>query len=202
MTRLRIHFAKRGSLCFLPHVEMPPLLCRSARRAGLRPEFTAGMSPHPRVALGPPLPIGVVGLEEPAEMWLENWSEGCIASWRSRLPEGLSLVRVEEVEEGSRALSKLCRASRQLLFSRCEGVIEGYGVALREALGEEVILSMTLTEEGALDISMIDPNRYGPGALVKALVRSGRVEGWEDLFMVRLTVGCWDGQSVVPLRGR
>lgn len=201
MTRLRIHFAKRGSLCFVPHVEMPPLLCRCAHRAGLRLQFTEGMSPHPHVTLGPPLPIGVVGLEEPAEMWFENWSPERLDVWRRVTPDGLSIVRAEVIREG-RALSKLCQASRVLLFPREKGVLAEYGQVLREALGDETLLALTENSEGFLDISLPDPNRYGPGALVKALVGGGCIEGWADLFMARLAVGTWDGERVVPLQGR
>lgn len=198
MTRLRIHFAKRGAICFVPHVEMPPLLCRSARRAGLRLMFTQGMSPHPHVTLGPALPIGVVGLEEPAELWFENWTPDRLAAWRQVLPEGLSLVRTQVIEEG-RALSRLCKASRQLVFPRREGVLGDYAQVLREELGEDEALLSLVETDGALEVILGDPNRYGPGALVKALTRAGRIEGWADLFFVRLQVGGWDGERVVPL---
>lgn len=198
MTRLRIHFAKRGNICFVPHVEMPPLLCRSARRAGLDLTFTEGMSPHPHVTLGPPLPIGVVGLEEPAELWFDNWATDKLDTWRSVLPEGLSIVRAQVIEEG-KALSRLCKASRQLIFPRREGVLDEFAQVLGEELGEkDAILSQTVVD-GALNVTMGDPNRYGPGAVVKALTRAGRIEGWADLFIVRLLVGDWDGERVVPL---
>jgi hypothetical protein len=156
------------------------------------------MSPHPHVTLGPPLPIGVVGLEEPAEMWFENWSPDCLESWRRVLPEGLSLVRAETVTEG-RALSKLCRASRVLLYPRAENCLSDYGRVLRDILGEENLLALSEKDDGSLDISLPDPNRFGPGALVKALVKGGRIEGWSDLFLVRTAVGSWDGERVVPL---
>lgn len=198
MTRLRIHLAKRGTLCFVPHVEMPPLLCRSARRAGLRLEFTEGMSPHPHVTLGPALPIGVVGIEEPAELWFENWTPDKLEVWRGVLPEGLSIVRAQVIDEG-RALSRLCKASRQLVFPRRDGVLDGYAQAIREELGEPGVILVLDQREGALDVTLGDPNRYGPGALVKALTRAGCIEGWDDLFLVRLQVGAWDGERVVPL---
>jgi len=55
---VRILYEKLGPVCFVPHVEMPTLFSRSMRRAGIRQTFTEGMSPHPKISLGPPLPVG------------------------------------------------------------------------------------------------------------------------------------------------
>ncbi|MDD4837021.1 MAG: TIGR03936 family radical SAM-associated protein, partial [Dethiosulfovibrio sp.] len=69
MARVRILFSKRGPFCFIRHVDLPQIFSRSARRADLEIEQTEGFSPHPKISLGPALPVGVVACAEPGEIW-------------------------------------------------------------------------------------------------------------------------------------
>ncbi len=196
MRRIRIHYAKRGPLCFIPHVEMPPLFCRAARRAGLLSSLTAGMSPHPRVVLGPPLPMGVVGLDEPADFWFEEASDEALKRWGAFFPEGLLLTRVEEIGEGLN-LSRLCQAAGHRVFLRSplpEGVVR----SCLEAYYCDSLVSFRYNVEH-FEATLADPNRYGPGSLVKALAEADLIEGWPDLLIVRTAVGMLDGENVVAL---
>ena len=65
--RLRIRFAKTGSLALISHLDTLRMLERALRRSGLPVSFTGGFHPLPRLQLALPLPLGVEGLGE----WLD-----------------------------------------------------------------------------------------------------------------------------------
>lgn len=196
MKRLRVHYAKRGPLAFVPHVELPPLFCRAARRAGLIPSLTEGLSPHPRVVLGPPLPMGVLGLDEPADLWFDDLPEGALEKWRRAFPEGLTIHRVDEIGDGP-ALSRLCQGAVHRLLMRHPVDRDRLAAALRDHCGQ-ALLGLHPVED-QIEVILADPNRFGPGAIVKALAGAGLIAGWQDLLIVRTAVGAVDGATVVPL---
>jgi len=65
--RLRIGFAKTGSLALISHLDTLRMLERALRRTGLPVSFTGGFHPLPRLQLALSLPLGVEGLGE----WLD-----------------------------------------------------------------------------------------------------------------------------------
>ncbi|QTX31547.1 TIGR03936 family radical SAM-associated protein [Aminithiophilus ramosus] len=199
MKRLRLHYAKRGPLCFVPHVELPPLFCRAARRAGLLPALTEGMAPHPRVVLGPPLPMGVVGLDEPADFWFDEADDEALSLWPRFFPRGLDVKGVEEIAEGP-GLSRLCQAAAHRVLLRRFPSEEALEPLLVRHYGEALLAFSR--ERGGFSATLADPNQNGPGSLVKALVEAGLLEGWADLLIVRTAVGTWDGKTLSALRAR
>lgn len=65
--RLRIGFAKTGSLALISHLDTLRMLERALRRTGLPVSFTGGFHPLPRLQLALSLPLGAIGLGE----WLD-----------------------------------------------------------------------------------------------------------------------------------
>ncbi len=201
MPRLRIHFSKRGYACFISHIDLPMLFGRAARRAGLRPERTQGFSPHPRLALAPPLPVGVVGLCEPADFWFESWDDDSFDRWRAHMPDGVELLAARVVDGVS--LHKLCRAAsytiEPLNGADVGEVVRVLGEYLREA---NVLLDIGADEARVL-VSANDLEQYGASRMVSKLVESGLIGGWSDVAITRVAVGGWDDEhrKVIPLTG-
>ncbi|MFA0888897.1 MAG: TIGR03936 family radical SAM-associated protein [Synergistales bacterium] len=198
MSRIRFLFSKRGLAAFVPHVEMPPLLSRSARRAGLEILQTEGFSPHPKISLGPALPVGVPALAEPAEIWAENWNEEALSEWRVSMPRGFDILRASVVE--GPALSRLCKVAEYRIFFR--GRFPGEEALRRvieTALHEEGLLYRVEGDGFSAGVVLAQPDRFGPGFFVKVFTASGLVEGWKDLLIMRTAVGIWDESTVKPL---
>ena len=198
MSRVRFLFSKRGLASFVPHVEVPPLLSRSARRAGLKPLLTEGFSPHPRISLGPALPVGVPSLAEPAEIWLEKWEEGMLESWSRCMPHGFGLLRAAEVEGPS--LNRLCKTADYRVFFRngFPGLLET-GKVLEAHIQEKDLLLLVKKNGEALRSIIAQPDRVGPGFFVKAFQAAGIVAGWQELLILRTEVGTWEENRVKPL---
>ena len=91
--RIRFEFSKTGPLADLSHREIISAITRAARRAGLPVEYSKGFHPAPKIALGPPLGVGVKGLKEYfdvvfSEVISPNKARGLL---NAKLPSGLSI---------------------------------------------------------------------------------------------------------------
>ncbi len=112
--RLRIGFAKTGSLALISHLDLLRLLERALRRTGLPVSFTGGFHPLPRLQVALPLPLGVEGLGE----WLDlEFTEPVEpAAVRSRLqaelPPGLQLLSAVVVSTFGPSLSQELEGAR------------------------------------------------------------------------------------------
>lgn len=190
MNRIRLLFAKRGFACFVRHVELPQLFGRVARRAVLRVEYTLGMSPKPRIVMGPALPVGVPSLCEAAEIWFETpvEPEEAVTRLNARVPPGFRFLRAARVPEDSTPLSKCCDAARYWLCPRGANRLDEARAALVSALPPSVLPLCERFPDG-LELVMLDPSRNGPGALVKALAERGVISGWPDVCVARLCLG-------------
>lgn len=193
MHRIRIIFSKTEWITFLNHMDLPTLFSRAARRAGLSQEFTQGFSPRPRVSLGPPLAIGVEGLEEVAELWFLDWNESSLNKWNEQMPKGIRILKCAEVE--GPVLSKYTTAA---IYE-----IEGLGVQLTERalevlkkrVAEIGVLYQSSLESGLITLTVGNLERCTAGNLVKALKENEVCEGWTDLRLVRRIVGTWDFET-------
>lgn len=95
--RYRIFYSKTGLLRFISHLDWMRMLFRLISKAPLETVFTQGFSPHPRVSLCPPLPLGV---ESECEFFdiafrARHSSEEIIAALNRSRIEGFSVLRCE-----------------------------------------------------------------------------------------------------------
>lgn len=199
MPRIRVTFEKKGWMTFVNHMDLPTLFARAARRAGLQQEFTQGFSPHPHISLASPLAIGVEGWCEPAEFWFEGWDEGSLDKWNNNLPQGIKFLKWAEVDGPS--LAKLATAAVYRFRGRGFAFDEAsLGVLEEDVRKNGLLFSSSCDEESAL-LTVGGLERCGAGNLVKALAARGVCRGWQDLRIVRETVGAWDqaAGAVLPL---
>ncbi|MCA9700504.1 MAG: TIGR03936 family radical SAM-associated protein, partial [Myxococcales bacterium] len=63
-SKVRLFFAKRGTLRFLSHLDLIRIIPRMFRRAGIEMAFSRGFSPQPRMSFGPALALGMGADEE------------------------------------------------------------------------------------------------------------------------------------------
>ena len=198
MPRVRIHFSKRGRALFVPHAELPILFTRAARRAGLVMELTQGFTRRPKTEFGPPLPVGVIGLREPAEFWFGDWDGGSLERWRRFMPEGFGLLRA--CETGGVSLNKLCRAASYIIEPMRSVSLQEAMRVLGSEFGESGAILSLKTDGDGISISVTDLERAGASKMVKALAAASLVSGWDELSITREAVGIWDAgtMKVVP----
>ena len=111
--RLRIQFAKTGSMALLSHLDLMRLLERALRRSGLPISFTGGFHPLPRVQIALALPLGAEADGE----WMDmEFTEALDPQQLQQglqplLPPGIALLSVTEVPVSSPSLSQEIRAA-------------------------------------------------------------------------------------------
>ena len=120
--RLRIGFAKTGSLALISHLDLLRLLERALRRSGLPVSFTGGFHPLPRLQVALALPLGVEGQGE----WLDlEFTEAVEpAAVRARLqpelPPALQLLSAAVVPTFGPSLSQELASAQWELALRGE----------------------------------------------------------------------------------
>lgn len=197
MIRVRLTYAKRGRGCFIPHIAMPQLLYRSGRRAGLVFALTEGFTPRPRISLGPELPVGVVALAEPADMWVDSWNDDFLYRWNSCIPEAFTITGAQIYEGPS--LSKSCDASGYLLSFRSPLNFDRFVDDVEEGIFLPQKIMHSSRDGAFLKLVLGSPFAFGAGSLVKRIVEADYVKGWPDVHLVRTAVGVWNGTDVDPV---
>jgi hypothetical protein len=162
-------------------------------------EQTQGFSPHPKLALCPPLPVGVIGIAEPAEFWFAEWGDRSLEAWRRFLPRGIDISEAREVDGPS--LNKLCAAAVYSIEPNMGFDPAAIAECLELALEEKGILLGAEVSGGSAILSLSGLDCYGPSYMVKSLVESSVVSGWSDLSITRTAVGRWseEAKTVIPL---
>lgn len=105
--RLRITYAKTGSLRYTGHLDLHRVWERTIRRAGLPLAYTQGFHPGPRLSIASALPLGFVGRAEIMDIWLKEEAPP-ERPYKDLLqpaaPPGLVLLSVEPVDDHLPAL--------------------------------------------------------------------------------------------------
>ncbi|MFH2010848.1 MAG: TIGR03960 family B12-binding radical SAM protein [bacterium] len=114
--RLRLFFTKREQAAYLGHLDLIRHLPRILRRAGLRPAYSQGYNPRPRLQFTPPLPVGAEGLCEACEVWIHvPAAPPEPAELLHRLAgvtlTGLDFTGAQWLAEQEPALTKLCHGA-------------------------------------------------------------------------------------------
>jgi radical SAM family uncharacterized protein/radical SAM-linked protein len=97
--KIKLVFAKRGSMRFIGHLELAHLFYRALKRAGLSLCHSEGFHPMPRIVFARALPVGVESLREIVHIELEKRILPPEVKERLHrdLPQGIEILEVEEV---------------------------------------------------------------------------------------------------------
>jgi len=141
----RIVCQRTGSAAFLSVLELFAMWDKALRRAGLRPSFTQGFNPRPRISLGPALPVGVAGLDEivdiafPAEVPIARIKE-------LNLPDGVSIICATQLSQHPAPPDRALARETFLIspITELEGSTEQFARLLHqldsaESSGEELV---------------------------------------------------------------
>jgi len=99
MQRLRIRFCRGEETKFISHLDIMRLWQRALHRAGIPLAYTEGFSPHPRISLAAPLPVGITSQAELMDIFCTKWvSPHSFTTAVSRqLPPGIKILQVYPV---------------------------------------------------------------------------------------------------------
>lgn len=114
----RMVLRKSGPAVWLGHLDFVRAVVRALRRAGLPPAYTRGFHPQPRLVVGAPLPLGLLGLAEPVDVLFEALPAEP-AAWAARLTErahrGIEFLELRAMGEGNPHLGRAVAAAEYLV---------------------------------------------------------------------------------------
>lgn len=115
--RLRFTFARGAAARYVSHLDLARLWERALRRARLPVAYSAGFTPHARIAFAAPLSVGHTGGAELVDVFLGEAVEPEEAAARlgAQLPEGLSLLVAQAVPVSGPALQAQLRAAEYVV---------------------------------------------------------------------------------------
>ena len=99
MQRLRIRFCRGEEIKFISHLDIMRLWQRALHRAGISLAYTEGFSPHPRISLAAPLPVGVTSQAELMDIFCTKWVSPHFftTAVSQQLPPGIEILQVYSV---------------------------------------------------------------------------------------------------------
>ena len=185
--RVRLVYEKRGGACFVPHVSLAQVFIRSAFRINLNFEMTQGFSPRPKMSFGPELPAGVVALDEPVDIYLQDGQIIDINKWNDAMPEGFRILDYKIIEPDAPALGKACKNALYWLRGNFE--LDDLADYLKLYFKAEVLnLNIKLDDVNNewLELLLNAPAQNGIGGFVKSLINDKFIAGWQDINIVRV----------------
>jgi len=105
--KIRIKYSKTGMMRYLSHRELMTAILRAIHRANVPLVYSRGFHPHPRISFGPPLPVGVEGLNEFFDIELLKMVDlsNMLNEINNALPSGLSLIEAVPIARGKQPLN-------------------------------------------------------------------------------------------------
>ena len=111
MHRLRVRFKRGQEVKFISHLDLMRLWQRALHRAGIPLAYSEGFSPHPRISLAAPLPLGVTGEAELMDLYTTQWVSPHFftAAVSQQLPPGIEILQVQQIALTLPSLQSLVR---------------------------------------------------------------------------------------------
>lgn len=197
--KLRAAYTKTKEAKYIAHLDLTRVFDRSLRRAGIQVAYSEGFNPHPKIAFGPPLPVGVEGRREyvDIELKLDKEQENklymaeLLKLLQKQLPDGIRIIDFRILPPGSKALMAVIN----LAVYTCK-------IPLKEPVGSEFMAQACrnwLARKEAVSI------RYKKGKKevrnIRPFVKSMEIitEKVPAGYILKLEIGTGNEGSVRPL---
>ena len=98
--RYRIYFTKEGTARFIGHLDLQRVFQQSINRAKLPVAYSEGFNPHQLLSFAVPLPLGMAGKEEIAEIYMHTkiLPQNITDTLNKNMPTGIKILTVKEIE--------------------------------------------------------------------------------------------------------
>lgn len=103
---LRIAYSKLETAKYIAHLDLTRVFERAMRRANIPMAYSEGFNPHPKIAFGSALAVGVEGEREYVDLELSRDMDigEVLGRLQEQLPSGIRLLEGRVLEAGSKAL--------------------------------------------------------------------------------------------------
>lgn len=143
IARVRVTYQKIGSLRYIGHIDLHSLLERALRRSGLPLRYSQGFKPKVRLNLASALPLGMEGLAEKMDFWLnvQMETDAIKAALSAALPAELIVTDVRIVDNALPSLQADLRAAVYQVTLPPESCAEAQAVLTRALQQEKIMVN-------------------------------------------------------------
>jgi radical SAM family uncharacterized protein/radical SAM-linked protein len=114
--RIRMKYTKSVAVRFLSHLDLVRAFERAMRRAALPVAYSQGFHPHPKMAFGPPLALGMTSQAEYVDIQFEQpYSQTMIDSLNHAFPHGLHILQAKPIFGKTPSLSSIIHQAEYLV---------------------------------------------------------------------------------------
>ncbi len=111
-SKVRLMWSKGEEVRFTSHLDVLRTVERAVRRSGIPIAYSEGFHPHPRIAFGPPLPLGFVSEAEYLDIQLtEPFSNEHLSRLNKALPQGFKILEGKTIFAKAESLSSAINAA-------------------------------------------------------------------------------------------
>ena len=105
-SRVRFRWFKSEEVRFTSHLDVLRTFERAIRRCGIPIAYSEGFHPHPKIAFGPPLPLGFISETEYLDLQLtEPFSNEYLLKLNKTLPSGFKILEAKTIFTKAESLS-------------------------------------------------------------------------------------------------
>jgi radical SAM-linked protein len=111
--RYLLRFTKNGPLRFIGHLDLLRVFQLTMRRAALPVAYSQGFNPHQLISFALPLPLGMAGENDYAEIYFTEVIADCdeiITRFNNAAPSGLRLTLLKKFPDGPGVAACCCAA--------------------------------------------------------------------------------------------
>jgi len=161
MQRLRLRFSRGKEIKYISHLDLMRLWERALRRAGIPLAYSEGFTPHPRISLAAPLPIGVTSEAELMDITLQKPASPyfLIQTARQQLPQGIDILEVQQIPLMTPSLQSQLRYAEYRIVVKASKSVEEMQTAISSLLQAERLPWQHMRDTG--------PRYYDLRALIK-----------------------------------
>jgi radical SAM-linked protein len=179
--RLRLRFSRGEELKYISHLDLMRLWERVLRRAEIPMAYSEGFSPHPRISLAAPLPIGVTSEAELMDVVVNKAVSPYffMQNTKPQLPRGVEVFEIQQVPLTAPSL----QSQAQFIDYRVSGSSDRTEEEIRNAV------TATLQAEKLPWHHMRDtgPRHYD----LRPLIEDLWLESWQDhVFTLGMRLRC------------
>ncbi|MDO8688569.1 MAG: TIGR03936 family radical SAM-associated protein, partial [Dehalococcoidia bacterium] len=156
LQRVRVTFSRGTDAKYCSHLDLMRLWERALRRAALPLAYSEGFTPHARIALASPLPVGVTSEGELMEVYLRKRVSPhfFLDQIRPQLPAGIDISMVEEANIAAPSLQALVRFAEYQVTVECPQTRQEVEARIASLLAQKEVLIERRRPGGAKSLDL------------------------------------------------
>ena len=117
MFKYAIEFSKKGTICYISHLDLMRVFKRAFKKAGIKQAYSQGFNPHPKMGFAQPLSLGYWGLKEYMEFeTTEDYEPAYLEKTLSdMMPEGLDIISCKRFEGMKKTMAAMTEAAEYMI---------------------------------------------------------------------------------------